>query len=1298
MKRHLTAAFAIGLMIFSGQAKSFTIADTPLFVTGNVAPNIVLTLDDSGSMRRAFVPDTPTVALGGIYCGDSSDCAALDNRYAKSNYANALYYNPNVTYEAPKKWNGSAYVAYSAPTFAAAYRNGFYTSGTVGGVNFGTTVNLGTAYMPTARLDMAISPPEAFSYPEDGHSGDTGASAMFTINDYQNANGSGGTNNPGTNLLSVIVNGVAQTRSGATTSSTCASGRPTVDNQFSTYISGTTLTLCFRNNATMRNKTIALAHMKSSAGSAYYNVFNGAKAGCTGTAAQKKASNHCYDTVIVSATSGPGNTDERQNFANWYSFYRTRMLATTSGAALAFADLDSTTRVSWQALNTCRGSSTSLVDTSCDGWTGTYGSNAIKAFSNSTHKQNFSNWLARVPTDGNTSLRESMIRAGEYFSTSGENSPYDNDFSTASSGEYTCRRNFHILMTDGIWNDSTPSNINNRDNTAIANLPDDPTGTPYDPTQTYARVYKDATSNTLADVAFKYWATDLRGLTDNVTPVVNEVDADGNNLKDSDQQIFWNAKNDPATWQHMVNFTIGLGLKDFLAAGGLTWTGDMYAGSYLSIRDGTQTWPAATAQSGTDANYGTSAFDLWHAAINSRGRFFSAESPDDITNAFQTIMAQIKAATPTSAALAANSTKAEIGTRVYQAKFGTTTWNGHLYAYDVNPANGSLSPAAWDAATAMPAHGSRNIYIRNASGGASFDWANLTSTQESDLDAGGLGQDRVAWIRGDITKEARFSGGIFRNREIKQFEKVNASDPNFWLLGDIVNSDPEYVGVGSQGYDQLPSGSPGQSTYGSYVSSHKATRPPAIYVGANDGMLHAFRTTDGVELFAVIPNAVFPDLADLTSPSYSHQFYVDGSPSSGDAYLSNGLSVSGWNTVVVTGLGAGGNSILAVDATSTATTSASRFMWEYTDTDMGYTYSQPQVARMNDGSWAAVFGNGYKTSGGGAYLYVVNLADGTLIKKIQAGTDANNGLSTPIMLDTNNDKIMDTAYAGDLQGNMWKFDLSSGTSSSWALANAGTPLFIAKDALGNRQPITVQPSVANEAVNGGYWVFFGTGKYFALEDVQTTEMGKTQSFYGIWDNGVAVPSYLLRTDPSFTLLAQTVTNTTTSNGFDVRVTSNNTVNLSSSVRGWYMDLPGNGERVVSESVTIISNIDNAENRIIFVTVLPSSDPCDSGGSSWLMEVLFKGNRPASPVFDLDADGTFGAGDMVTVNIGGTDTAVPVSGVKSIVGILDTPTWLDKDAAMAFKLAPGTSGGVVTITNKGKGGTGTATRVFWQQLM
>ena len=1020
-----------------------------------------------------------------------------------------------------------------------------------------------------------------------------------------------------------------------------------------------------------------MSYLRSDAGPAYYNLFNSSRAGCSDPMVQKR-NNACYDTVVVSATSGPGGRDERQNFANWYSFWRTRNLATISAASLTFAGLSPSTRVAWQALNTCRGSDSALVSSSCQGWTGNYGSNAIRNFGNSTQRANFYDWLFRLPSGGGTPLRQAMRRAGEYFRTTGENSPYDNDFMTANSGQHSCRRNFHVMMTDGIWNDSN-AGYGNDDNARLA-LPDQGI---YDPASSLTRLYADSTEQTLSDLAFRYWLTDLTTLGNNLAPVVLEEDSGNDGRLDTAEAIYWNPKNNPASWQHMVNFTIGLGLTEFLATAGLDWNGDMYGGSYPSLRAGTTRWPPATAAMGSSgADYGKSAHDLWHAAINSRGRFFSAESPRALQDAFEKILSVIEAATPTSAALAANATStvgdASQKTIIFQARFDTRYWNGGLYALEVNSQTGAVSSPLWNAGAKLPAPDARKLFTRKGAESVDFSWINLSDAQKAALNQlDGHGSLRLDWLRGDHSKEQRYVGGLFRNRTAFELNydgslSQNRSD---WVLGDIVSSDPLYLGASSLNYDQLPPGTAGRDSYAAYLS-RKASRTPMIYVGANDGMLHALRATDGVEQFAVIPNAVFPHLHELTKPDYSHRYYVDGSVGGGDAYL-NGA----WKTVVVSGLRGGGRSMFAVDATNPDQPAPNQFMWEFnadgSDNNMGYSYSQPQVIRLNDGSWAAVFGNGYKSQNGGVSLYIVNLANGNLIRRLEVlANDIDNGLSTPALVDTNGDRIMDLAYAGDLRGNLWKFDLRSSSSANWS----AQLLFTAQSGA-TRQPITVQPAVVKG--DQGYWIFLGTGRLLAIDDIGSTGMSSTQSFYGLWDNGSAISG-------RSALVEQTVTSTTSKNGMNFRITSDNAVDLTIK-RGWFMDLPSNGERVIAEAAAVIDNINANENRVVFTTAMPSSDPCNAQGSSWLMELSFKGRRPTKPVFDLNQDLKFDAADSVL------DGLIP-TGMQSTVGIMDSVTWLDKDADVAFKLTPGTKGKVQTVTNRGRGLAGRPRRMSWQQLM
>jgi type IV pilus assembly protein PilY1 len=240
-----------------------------------------------------------------------------------------------------------------------------------------------------------------------------------------------------------------------------------------------------------------------------------------------------------------------------------------------------------------------------------------------------------------------------------------------------------------------------------------------------------------------------------------------------------------------------------------------------------------------------------------------------------------------------------------------------------------------------------------------------------------------------------------------------------------------------------------------------------IYVGANDGMLHAFRAdtgdaNSGKEIFAYVPAAVYDNLSKLTAPSYVHKPFVDGSLSAGDAYVGGT-----WKTVLLGGLGGGGKAIFALDITNPTAMGVSQVMWEFEDAaDLGYTVGQAQIALLNNGVWAAVFANGYNSTSDRAYLYLVNLQTGALIKKIPAGVGTSNGLSTHVLYDSNGDQTVDAVYAGDLQGNMWKFDLTGSNVTAWGVANAGVPLFTARNASNEVQPITSQPRIGAHP-NGG---------------------------------------------------------------------------------------------------------------------------------------------------------------------------------------------------------------------------------------
>jgi type IV pilus assembly protein PilY1 len=665
---------------------------------------------------------------------------------------------------------------------------------------------------------------------------------------------------------------------------------------------------------------------------------------------------------------------------------------------------------------------------------------------------------------------------------------------------------------------------------------------------------------------------------------------------------------------------------------------------------------------------------------------------DGLNNAFNNILIK----TSSSAALAANSTSKTVDTVLYQAKFDTGVWTGHLYAMLVDD-NGVPISTYWDAAAQMPSPASRNILTYNGASGQLFTTCsgpNLNAGEKLALDTDSNGTvdlactNRLNWIRGQSVVGMRSRTSI---------------------LGDIINSDPAYDDKNKNfGYKSLPTSEPEQASYEGFVAGK--THKPMVYVGANDGMLHGFRgdtgdlANSGKELLAYIPEGVYGNLSQLTSPNYQHKYYVDGAPLVEDAYVGGN-----WKTVLVSGLGGGGKSVFALDVTNPESFTATNVMWEYPNLatpvadilNLGLTYSQPQIARLHNGKWAAIFGNGYNSSTGAASLYIVDLQSGNLIKQIDTLSGPNNGMSTPKLYDSNSDKIVDYVYAGDLQGHMWKFDLTDANPANWKVAFSGQPLFIARNAAGQVQPITSQPQV-NGYLSGAL-VYFGTGQYLQYVDIGN---GQVQSFYAIWDNGTAVTT----TDRS-QLLARTIVSQSTggttlvtqSDGstatvaLDTRVTSNTpaAVDYTGGQRGWYMDLvpPSGpaGERVISTPLLKYG-------RVIFVTLIPSAgDPCVPGGDSWLMELdAVSGAAPSSSVFDFNNDGKFDNYDNVP---GGS-----AAGVKSTVGITKTPIWLDKDAGTGFKEMSGSSGDIMSLKNKGGGGTpppvggaGTFKRIYWMQI-
>ncbi|MEI6069001.1 MAG: PilC/PilY family type IV pilus protein [Methylococcaceae bacterium] len=761
---------------------------------------------------------------------------------------------------------------------------------------------------------------------------------------------------------------------------------------------------------------------------------------------------------------------------------------------------------------------------------------------------------------------------------------------------------------------------------------------------------------------------------------------------------------------------------------------------------------------------------LSDAATVGGGKFFFAADSKALAAALDETIADISSQVGSSSSVAANSSKLESGSIIYQAKFDSANWIGSFTAFplgaseDVNGNGildssedtngngildaGGIGAKIWDAAEHIPAFGARNIYTYNSATtpkGVLFACANLTASQKTALGittcaSTDVGVWRLEYIRGDGSHEATNPNRkdtdtirtgtnlIFRNRTYLDRITGTTNSPDPWVLGDIVNSDPVYVGNEDYGYDKL-TGSEG-TTYKAFVTSN-ASRRKMIYVGANDGMLHGFDAGSsgadaGKEILAYVPNAVYSGLNALSSPGYTHQYLVDGSPRVADAYF-GGV----WHTLLVGTTGAGGHSVFGLDVSDPSNFDGSKVLWEISDADspvtsdrttdttairgfgnnLGYTLPQPSIVKMQDGSWAAIVANGYASNNNLAVLYIINVQTGQLIRALdtQAGGAATpNGLSTPIAVDTNNDKMTDVIYAGDLLGNLWEFDVSSTTSGNWNIANTGAPLFVACSDANNcnttRQSITAKPQVGavGSSQTSGVMVYFGTGKYFEDVDNNVTN-AQTQTFYGIWDNNAVVSRSNLQ--------QQSIIAEVTSGSFNLRATSDNTVNYATK-KGWYMDLlPPSATASIGERVVSAPLLRNGQ--IIFVTLIPIppvgnvADVCGAaaGTTSWLMELdAITGKRLVTTAagggapWDINGDGVINISDLITVN--GQSIAIAPSGKQSTVGGVKTPGVIS-NGLLEYKYTSGTKEGELEMTTeKGGGGgssTSTGSRQSWRQL-
>jgi len=1009
--------------------------------------------------------------------------------------------------------------------------------------------------------------------------------------------------------------------------------------------------------------------------------------------------NQQYDVGECGANVGTNNSDgvtfaslsaaQQKNFANWYSYYRKRDYVMKT--ALGEVVFTSKHRMGLGTLHR-NGSFVGAPIKDVDNI-----SQPVNPTAN-TNKLTLFDQMGKITPGSGTPLRTALRDVGAYYEGVSNSALFGSTYNhtdtftprspilnQAKGGE--CQRNFAILMTDGFWNGTTSPGVGNVDG---------PKG-PY---------YADTYSNTLADVAMYYYDRDLSGV------LANKL------------QPKPTAK-DQRTDQHMVTYTVAFGVMGQIPTD-------------ATVGDTTTGWPA-TGWPQPVANNNTTIDDVWHAAYNGRGEYLSASDPDGLIKSIKSAIADINASTSSAAGVSVTSGTVSTTTRIYQTKFESDSWAGHLQAYKFDAANNFVAADDFDSTSTNDAvypiekqvlstgwmsgiGGRRTILTHNGTKGVPFKWpANATSPTADEISAAqvtamvngaltglstpdyNMGKHRLEYLRGrhdleesntaaisPVEKPYRVFRNRLRNDPLGCVPNVDCTKKPY-VLGDTVHSSPLYVGPPPFAYPDFLEGA-GNEYYKYRVLNYNRT--PVIYFGANDGMLHGINADTGEEVLAYVPARLYSKLPGLTDPQYDHEYYVDESPAVGDVFYGGA-----WHTNLIGALRGGGQGIFALDVSDPSmfgedpAKAASTVLWEFTDADdadLGFTFGRPSIAKMQDGKWYAIIGNGYNNTAadgnvsttGHAVLYIIDI-ETKAVTKIDTGAGSvvtPNGLSRPAIVDYDGDYKVDYIYAGDLQGNMWKFDVTGTSPASWSNATKRSILFTAVDSFGAGQPITTEPEIdLAPAGPKGLFIIFGTGKYIETSDITNTQ---TQTMYGIWDSAGYSGAATVNVARS-ELVTQTLTyRVGITSGIELRIDTNNPITkwgnggTPGEYMGWKIDLPESGERTIANPVI-------QDDKVIFISITPDPDPCAPGGSSWFMVFnLANGGRTAQDVIDVNSDGEISAADRD----GQPDV---VSGVRkqalilnNDISVMDDANVTSPGASVGLKCASAGSSKVITSDSKG----------------
>jgi type IV pilus assembly protein PilY1 len=1017
--------------------------DQPINTSSTVKPNIVFTLDNSGSMDATYAPEeTESKSNYGNTAGKRC--------YVNSSY-NRLYYNPDYTYLPPILGDGTRM---PNANYVSAWLDGFHTSDGI--------KNLGSAY----------SQPGYYGRYNDNFD------------------------------------------------------RPTSFGHYAQFI----------------DTTVVPANTVPIKG-------------------------QCYDDskyVIVNMNTGstPADDVKRQNFANWFSYYRSRLMAMKSSAGEAFRVVGDEFRVGFHTIDGVSNNSSYGGFLPVDTFTG-------------QHRNDWYTMFYRQYAWFSTPLRPALTRIGEYFRTGAR----PGGGTVADPIQYSCQPNYHILSTDGYWNGGGGGGVagsTNWNNTLPSTNPELLTalttefGTPFLPGQPWPKPYREkvgaASNDTLADIAAYYWQTDLR-------PTAGYP----NNVATS-------AK-DPASWQHVTQFTLALSPQGTIP----------YPSGLASIKAGTLEWPTPAAQSPTSVD------DLWAAAVVGHGEYFNVSSPEELLNKLGGALADIAGRQTSGTPSASTSIDYETANApyVYRASYKPGEWSGKLEVRAVNAdTGGAQGPALWDAAAQLDLQVSgvgwdtgRKIATMNTGSipnvPVPFRWANLSTAQKDSLDSVTTkSQDIVEYLRGNRAKEDNAPAtsipaptstvGTFRQRST--------------VLGAIINSKPHYE-AGPSG-PLLDAFNPGYSAF----KAAKATRTPTLYVGASDGMLHAFDATvgnleSGREKWAYVPGMTYKSgadglaswawrYADPLPKKFTHRFRVDQSPVVTDVDFGKAGTPTGtpdWRTILVAGMNKGGKGFYALDVTNPDAANeadvVAKVLWEFTgetanDPKMGYSFGEPAIFKTKRFGWVVAVTSGYNNVAGTGHLWLLNPKTGAVLHRFNTPAHSNGSPSGLGQVNgfrlSDRDNIVEQLYAGDLLGKVWRFDVSSTAPADWI----DPPLPIASIS----EPITTRPVISIDPFNPkNRWVVFGSGKLLSQADASVANSSTNSTFFAVKDGSKLAPNGVTTPITKADL---------------VQVALADTKLLGENVKGWYINMTGYGQ--------IDLNPEIRRGRVFWSSNAPASTPCSKG--------------------------------------------------------------------------------------------------------